>query len=226
MLHVCFTLILNNFINKHFDLLTEIPYAADLLVLTLFTWNGMDALSIQCLQHKMNRLLCFCRAVYRGFSVASGPWCLTPPFLCHRWRCTLFSPRLCGNQHCMLLCWCLSTAKVSPMCLMDLPVRFRVPPAKPSIWALPLFVPWCQWVEAGWGWDRADNGCFVLLLDVLKLYSCGPGDAWSNRDRQRLWKRRAVALFSTAFPAANIHHLLQPLWITTLTTFHTYKKTL
>lgn len=104
---------------------------------------------------------------------------------------------LCGNHCCMLLLWCLSTAKVSLMCLMDLPVRFsvrfRVPQARLNGWALPLFVPVCQWVEAGWGWDRADNGCFVLLLDVLKRCSCGPGDAWSNRDTQRLCKRLAVA---------------------------------
>lgn len=65
----------------------------------------------------------------------SGPRCLTPPFLRHRRRCTLFSPpHLRGNRCCMLLCCCLSTAKVSPMCLMDLPVRFsvrfRVPPRR------------------------------------------------------------------------------------------------
>lgn len=151
----------------------------------------------QCLQPKVLKKGC-CVSLCRGFSAGSGPSRLTPPSLCHHLHCTLVFSHLPGNQRCMLLCWCLSTAKVSPLCLMDLPVRFSVrfklsAPAKLGGRALPLFVPGCHWVEAGWRWDTADNGLFVLLLDVLKLCSCGPGDAWSNRDTQRLWKRLAMA---------------------------------
>lgn len=41
--------------------------------------------------------------------------------------------------------------------------------------------------------------------------SCGPGDAWSNRDTQRLWKRLAAAHspHSPCHPAST-QHLLQP----------------
>lgn len=52
--------------------------------------------------------------------------------------------------------------------------------------------------------------------------------------RRRLVKQRHTKAletagrgpFSTLCRAANTHHLLQPHWITTLTTFHTYKSTL
>lgn len=102
-----------------------------------------------------------------------------------------------GNQRRMLLCWCLSTAKVSPVCLMDLPVRFsvrfRVP--QQSWTAGP-----CHCLSQGVSEPRQGGDEIGLIMAalflcymVLKLCSCGPGDAWSNRDTQRLWKRLAVA---------------------------------
>lgn len=154
------------------------------------TCNWMDALSIQCLCHKVKRVVCVSQWLF------SCQWPMMPDPSLSLSPLALYSvfSHLRGNQRCMLLCWCLSTAKVSPMCLIDLPVRFCVRFSVPQqSWALPLFVPGCQWVDTGWGWDRADNGCFVPLLDVLELCSCGPGDAWSNRDTQRLWKRLAMA---------------------------------
>ena len=66
---------------------SEILCAADSLIVAFFTCNWMDASRIP-----NKKGVVFRRAVCRGFSVASGPRCLTPPFLCHRWRCTLFSP--------------------------------------------------------------------------------------------------------------------------------------
>lgn len=108
------------------------------------------------------------------------------------------------NCHCVGVC---SQLKVSPAPLMD-------PPSPP--WG-PLPSPrrclssgW-RWVTAGRGGDRTDNGRFVLRLDVSKPSSCGPGDAWSNRDTQRLWKRLAAA-HSPRSPChpASTQHLLQP----------------
>lgn len=127
----------------------------------------------QCLQPKVKKKRVLCFTLQRLFSwqrpITPDPSFSLSPLALH----SVFS-HLPGNQRCMLLCWCLSTAKASPLCLMDLPVRFSVrfklsAPAKLGGRALPLFVPGCHWVEAGWRWDTADNGLFVLLLDVLKL---------------------------------------------------------
>lgn len=169
--------------------------AADLLAQWFLRVSVNGAFTMFATQSFKKRVLCF--TLQRLFSwqrpITPDPSFSLSPLALH----SVFS-HLPGNQRCMLLCWCLSTAKVSPLCLMDLPVRFSVrfklsAPAKLGGRALPLFVPGCHWVEAGWRWDTADNGLFVLLLDVLKLCSCGPGDAWSNRDTQRLWKRLAMA---------------------------------
>lgn len=168
----------------------------------------------------------FLRPVCSGFSDASGPWCLTPPSLCHRWRCTLFSPISVATAAACHCCDVCPQLRCRAVCLMDLPVRFSVrlgvPPAELRAWALPLIVPGVSGVEAGWGWDMLDNGCFVLGLDVLKLCSRRPGDAWSNRDTQKRWKRSAVA----HSPQTAMLPTFCTFWITTLATFHTYKSTL
>lgn len=188
--------------------------------------NWMGAVSIKHLWFKVSQS-CVSATLLRLFSwrclMISDPTLLSPPLMLN----SVFS-HLCGNHSYLPLWICLSTVKVSPVCLMDLPVcinvRLRVPlpprPAESRGWVLPLFVPGVSNCE----WDTADNGCFV--------HYAGCAEAVVLWTRRRLVKQRHTKAletdgrspFSTVCCAASIRHLPQPCWITTLTTFHTNKR--
>lgn len=150
---------------------------------------------LQCLWHKVKGC-CVSGPFVEGFLllVAHDAWPLPVFVTAGGVLCFLPSP---WQQQCMLLCWCLSTAKVSPsMGIMDLPVRFSVGFRVPQqSWTAGSCHCSSQHVraEAASRWDMVHNGCSVSVLYVSELCSCGPEDAWSNRDAQRLWLRLATA---------------------------------
>lgn len=123
-------------------------------------------------------------------------------------------PHLRGDRCRTLLCRCLSTAKVSPVRLMDPPGSHQSPPPDPTdpsraerSWIL---LPGCQRLEAECGRDPADNGRFVPSLDVLKLQLL-----WTRRRLVKQTHTKALEMagrgpFSSVCRTANIRHLPRP----------------
>lgn len=151
---------LANTLQNHF--FAQILYAADLFVMEFFTSNWMDALSIQCLWHKVKRVLCVSQWLF------SCQWPMMPDPSLSLSPLALYSvfSHLRGNQRCMLLCWCLSTAKVSPMCLIDLPVRFCVRFSVPQqSWAAGL----CHCLSLGVSESRQGGDEIGLIMVALFL---------------------------------------------------------
>lgn len=135
----------------------------------------MDALSIQC--YTKWKGCCVSRgSLQRLFScqwpVMPDPSLSLSPLALY----SVFS-HLPGNRRCMLLCWCLSTAKVSPMCLMDLPVRFSVRFRVPQqSWAAGP----CHCLSLGVNESKQGGDEIGLIMTALFLcsmcWSCAPVD--------------------------------------------------